>query len=962
MKILNKTVFPHAAIAGRLNHPAHSLTHIIKATFDLQPSGIARIAGEQILLSGDEFYPDDEEQTGSLFYESDFAYIKPKADVLLVGKCHTPNSSPQKACVSSFSLGKNIKRLAVFGNRYWNKILVNPSMTAPQPFTEMDLRYERAYGGRDHFDNPVGRGFCKEDVTIADNVLPVPNIQDPDDLITSPMQKKYPAGFGPLNRNWTLRHNKMGTYDKRYLKKRWPWFPDDMELSHFNAAPEDQQAAGYLSCGETLTFENLHRKHSKYQCQLPSLRVRCFVRTIDPQTKKRSFEEVSLNLDTLWVNMEAEKLVLVWRGWMPVLDDEFQELQHVFIMTESLEEKRANIEQCYDLFCKARDEEESKAGALKSKSVKEKAEAISSKKLKLSGGALAGVAAAGGEAAELLSENEGDTEQDDLKNIIEEKENRKGDVEQQMQAQIDAMFETTGLHFSELSLEEQAELNALKEKLTEQLVEGDSDKGLEAQIEENKAILTAELSKLDLDINNLPPISEKAKAEQLRLHNELGIDEANLTQMSSDMDNLWAVMAAVFPKIGVNPENLTPLIEHSKPQFDQLKEQIQPFFAADADAKKQTDEQKKQIAGDEEIKDIRERAAEKEKFCSEVFDGLDLSGIDFSDCDLSGASFVGTILTEAVFVNATLTNAIFRSAKLSNAKLSRASAQQADFTQAEMNHCIAEKADFTKALFTQTKLDQGCFSHSNFSHANMASCNLNHAALDNTILDNADFANASMSGAVFHNASIDNCSFQKIVASNSSWNNVKGKDCSFSQADLSGSEFLSINISYADFAKAKLSSCNFTGSQMQNCFLVEVIAQNINLSQCDLFKLRASQGSDFSGAKLSNVEAEASIWSDATLVDVDFSESNLQRTTFAKADLSNARLFNSDLKYSNLDGAKLNNADARYVNLMQGSLGKADLTQANFFGSNLYEVEFLDAILSQTVVESANVNNTKLES
>jgi len=957
MKILNKTVFPYATIAGRLNHPAHSLTHIIKATFDLKPGGTATLAEEQFLLSGDEYYPDDEEQKGSLFYESDFAYIKPKADVLLVGKCHTPDGKPLKACSSSFSIGNYTKKLAVYGNRYWKKVLLNPSSTEPQPFSEMDLRYERSFGGRDDSNNPVGRGACKDDVTVADNVLPVPNVQDPDDLITSPMQKKDPAGFGPLSRTWAYRQNKMGTYDKSYMKNRWPWFPDNMESSHFNAAPEDQQIADYLKGNETITFENLHPKHSKYQCLLPGLKARCFIRTVHPQTKKRSFEEIDLKLDTLWVDMEAEKLVLVWRGWMPVLDDEFKELQHIFVMAESLDEKPASIEECYVQFKKAREEEEAEFGAPENE---QKEKAVSSKKLKLGGAAL--VTGAVTEGTEAASEN---TIEDVDKATSEEQEEaqRKIEIQQQMQAQMDAMFEKTGVDFSALPPEVQAELTSQNEKLIAQLVEGNSEEGLEMQIAENQATLKTELAKLNLDIDNLPPMSEKAKLEQMRFHNELGIDNASLQHLSPETENMWAIMAAVFPKIGIDPENLAPIMQQSKPQFDQLKEQIAPVFSANTDAanNESLNTQDEVTEEDSDIRKIRERAAKKEKFCNEVFDGLDLSGINFSECDLTGASFVGATLTEAVFVNAILTKTIFRSAKLTKTMFSQVSAQQTDFTQAEMSLCVAENGEFTKALFIKTKLDQGRFPNSNFSHANLASCNLNDADLENTVLDEADFSSASMTRANLTGASVNNSAFQKIIANKSRWSKVVGKDCSFANADLRESTFQSAELSYADFSKANLSTSNFSGSQLQNCFLIEVTAPNVNLSRCNLFKLRASHGSDFTGAKIIQVIADESMWADAILVNADFSESTLQRVNYIKANLSGACFYNSDLKFTNLEGAKLNGADVRYVNLMQANLGKADLTQTNFYGSNLYEVEFLDALLSETVIESANITNTKLE-
>ena len=49
------------------------------------------------------------------------------------------------------------------------------------------------------------------------------------------------------------------------------------------------------------------------------------------------------------------------------------------------------------------------------------------------------------------------------------------------------------------------------------------------------------------------------------------------------------------------------------------------------------------------------------------------------------------------------------------------------------------------------------------------------------------------------------------------------------------------------------------------------------------------------------------------------------------------------------------------VNLFQGSLEKADLSDADLSGANLYEVEFLDALIEETVATGTNLRRTKLE-
>ena len=170
---------------------------------------------------------------------------------------------------------------------------------------------------------------------------------------------REPAGFGPLGRMWATRFAKMGTYTGRYRETRWPWFPEDFDWSHCNAAPEEMQFDGYLRGDEDLYCENLHPVHSEYHCRLPGLRVRCFLnKQAGAETDETRFDEVPMNLDTLWVDMDAGKLVLLWRGWAEVLSEDYEEVQDIFIMSEPLDQQPAPVEQCYRQFLDKKVEEE----------------------------------------------------------------------------------------------------------------------------------------------------------------------------------------------------------------------------------------------------------------------------------------------------------------------------------------------------------------------------------------------------------------------------------------------------------------------------------------------------------------------------------------------------------------------------------------------------------------------------
>ncbi len=335
MDIINTTSLTFGPLAGRVNFPGHSLTLIVKGTFDLRHQGGAELAEEQLFPTGDEFHPDDS-SLQSLRYASDFVFFKPRADLLLTGCCHVPGGRPAKACQVGFRVGARELRLAVFGNRYWHGI--TRTISEPEPFTKMALRYENSFGGPGYPQNPVGKGYRPAHRERGDRQIPLPNIEDLDHLVTSPSSRPEPAGWGPVNRTWEQRSGLLGSYGRNWLKQRWPWFPADLDWGYFNAAPRNLQVEGYLNGDESLTFENLHPEIPAYHCRLPGIRIRCFLERRETAAPEGlPFGEVKMQLDTLWADMEHEKLVLVWRGVTEIDSDEYEdEIKHCLIVSETL--------------------------------------------------------------------------------------------------------------------------------------------------------------------------------------------------------------------------------------------------------------------------------------------------------------------------------------------------------------------------------------------------------------------------------------------------------------------------------------------------------------------------------------------------------------------------------------------------------------------------------------------------
>ena len=339
MDIINDTPFSFGYIAGRLPFPDHSLTLIVKGTFDFVPDGEVVPSDEQQLLTGDEFYEDDEEMQGGPRYASDFAYFKPLADLGLAGHCHAPKGTVVPARRVTFQVGEAVRSLTVYGDRHW----IGPVATEPEPFSKLALRYDYSYGGKGFKKNPAGRGYSKTEDENGRARRYLPNIMHPEEQMATPLSRLEPAGFGPIHGEWHPRKSRLGSYRGKYLKTRWPWFAEDMDWRYFNAAPDALQTE-FLRGNEALYFENLHPQYQDYRSTLSGIKARCFVNgDVANSAGEETFSEVAMNLDTLWVDMDNEKVVLVWRGWTQVLSEDFEEIQQILIASERIDQKSETL-------------------------------------------------------------------------------------------------------------------------------------------------------------------------------------------------------------------------------------------------------------------------------------------------------------------------------------------------------------------------------------------------------------------------------------------------------------------------------------------------------------------------------------------------------------------------------------------------------------------------------------------
>jgi len=312
----------------------------VKGTYDLFEGGTAKLAAKQAELLGADL-PVGEPEGLCIRCESELVPFKRRADVLCVGKAYAPGGVPTTRCMVSFGIGSWNKTICVLGDRHWNPILGRffALKSRPKPFESIIVSYENSYGGKDagkpegvkaYARNPIGKGYSRRGGGLKR--LALPNLEDPKHLVRSWRSRPQPMSFGPIGRTWEPRIRHAGTYDKKWLKNRSPQLPEDFSEGFYNCAPEDQQMPGYLRGDEELRVQNMHREHPDFRCRLPGVRIRAL---LERNGGTQELDDITMNLDTLWVDMEALKLVLIWRGRIPIA--RAREGGTVLIVEESLE-------------------------------------------------------------------------------------------------------------------------------------------------------------------------------------------------------------------------------------------------------------------------------------------------------------------------------------------------------------------------------------------------------------------------------------------------------------------------------------------------------------------------------------------------------------------------------------------------------------------------------------------------
>lgn len=318
MQIWNQTGYLHQLTMG-MDKAAHEyVVVVIKGTFDFPetPGGpVRRSAEQEPLVMAD--IPTGVPGYSATLWETDFAFRKPRCDVIANGCAYAPGGRPAERVTVGIKLGTWQKAFEVVGTREWRARGPLFMATAPQPFVRQHFSYDTAWGGTDRLDpedklpasygsNPVGTGWAR---TRNQHFIPglrLPNTQAIGEEVRSPFGDYRPMSFGPKGRGWPGRIEYGGTYDDNWTKNIFPFLPPDFDERYFQMAPPDQQIDNPRG-GEEVVLVNLTPKgRESFRLPPAALPITLF-------KGAQKAHETELYPDTVLFDPENRRFSLVWR-------------------------------------------------------------------------------------------------------------------------------------------------------------------------------------------------------------------------------------------------------------------------------------------------------------------------------------------------------------------------------------------------------------------------------------------------------------------------------------------------------------------------------------------------------------------------------------------------------------------------------------------------------------------------
>jgi uncharacterized protein YjbI with pentapeptide repeats len=911
----------------------------------------------------------------SLFDE---AINKDSSEFVVFADAFAPELQPAARVDVSVSLAEITKTLNVYGERYWESF--GPS--AAEPFMQMPLSYDHAYGGKAHLYNKNGKGLPDNDSNEFLRFLA--NIEHPDSpvlskRITEDKSAYTPQGFAAINSEWPQRKNLYGTFDDDYLQNHMPGLAPDINWDYFYTAPPDQRFDRYLTGDEAFCITNMHETMAEIRGKLPSVVGRCFIEQeislneleqgelaqySDAQKREDklvTFKEMPLNLDTVYFFPNDNIGIVVHRGTIEINHPQAKDIKKLLVAHQSLTEPAkpsAFYQEQMQLRC---DPEDGFKYMMYSAPL-------------IPEGVRCGF-------KQLLGDEEYKQAMGD--NMSAFAEGKKQQAEQEMDETIEKQM---------------AELRASgMDKQADQLLDKIKNPPQDIELSEDAKKLQALTDKI------LPGIGAMKEAPKL--------DDLDLTKLNlKAMDEVQAHMEAMaekqkkeallqaeqqLDKLKQQAIQQPEMAEQLDPAIKQLEEMLASIDAIPvltrpdtieqdtqlAQAAEQLSEQKKMMA--EHNIELNEEQQQQMNELEQLLDNKELSAQmqeanDFiNDSYLQGAHFIAesssphkgqepelvAALLAGYHAKQVLTAKDFAFCKLTQQKFKLIDLNHGFFEYSQLSQVQFYQSNLTAINFAHAKLTQVTFDHCKIKGANLGAAQLDNCKFIGLILDEITLAKSTFSHCEF----ID-CDFGERM---DMLLETQFRDCIFTRCklvklnfielELSGCQFNQCDLSESIFIKPLFNDASFTGSDLTKVNFVMAKMNNNNFKQVMMNNTRFVGGCDLKGSRFNYAEITETNLRDCQLQNTDFSHAIMYRCDFGDSVVTNSNFNKAIAKQCQFLDTRLSGSTLKGADLMEASFMQADIRNCNFSDANLYSASFLNATLGGTSFYGAILDNTLLK-
>lgn len=356
-------------VSARDDQDQFILSVLVKRSYSLERGRRPALAARQVPLVDEPVF---DETSGELLADTDLYPFKLATDVVVRGHAYLA-AAVRSAWPSNHVLvriGPTERRIAVFGDRRCGLSSGRVSVGPQKPVEKVPLSFAFAYGGRDQaaeekYGNPAlkwaeplcvepeslkdaspylyprnysGRGYLIEPTAKAVDALRLPNLEDPDDLLTADRlvvgsvdrwpAMPLPAVFGWVHHIWFPRVVLAGI---PYVA---PGFAGEAEETRRGWAPAGllkEEAAGlaglrfangasfglqvpYLVGGEPVVLEGVRPGGERLAFNLPGERPELMT-----DGRKGKLNPTSPVIHSVIIEPDELRLSVVWRGCAPAL-------------------------------------------------------------------------------------------------------------------------------------------------------------------------------------------------------------------------------------------------------------------------------------------------------------------------------------------------------------------------------------------------------------------------------------------------------------------------------------------------------------------------------------------------------------------------------------------------------------------------------------------------------------------